>query len=172
MAADGPLLICYDGSEDAKQAIRSAGGLLGGRHALVLTIWEPAVNPGGYAWLGADTSTINFAEVDRAAAEHGDRIADEGVRIAREEGLGAEPVTIKAAPPIWRTILEIADREEAAAIVMGCRGLTGVRSLLLGSVSSAVIHHAERPTLVVPHGSVEAVEATDLTLETSGSRGE
>jgi nucleotide-binding universal stress UspA family protein len=172
MAADGPLLICFDGSEDAKQAIRSAGHLLGGRHALVLTVWEPAVNPGGYAWLGADTSAINVVELDRAAAEHGDHVANQGSHIALEQGLGAEPMTIKATGPVWKTILEIADREDAAAIVMGCRGLTGVRSLLLGSVSSAVIHHAERPTLVVPHGSVEAVEATDLTLETSGSRGE
>jgi nucleotide-binding universal stress UspA family protein len=32
---------------------------------------------------------------------------------------------------------------------MGSRGLTGVRSMLLGSVSSAVVHHADRPTLVV-----------------------
>jgi nucleotide-binding universal stress UspA family protein len=150
MATDRPLLICYDGSEDAKHAIKSAGHLLGGRHALVLTVWEPAVNPGGYAWLGADTSTINFAEFDRAAAEHSDQVANEGSGIALEQGLGAEPITIKAAGPVWETILEIADREDAAAIIMGCRGLTGVRSLLLGSVSTAVIHHAQRPTLVVP----------------------
>jgi nucleotide-binding universal stress UspA family protein len=33
--------------------------------------------------------------------------------------------------------------------VMGSRGLTGVRSMLLGSVSNAVVHHTERPTLVI-----------------------
>ena len=32
---------------------------------------------------------------------------------------------------------------------MGSRGLTGLRSMLLGSVSSAVVHHADRPTLVI-----------------------
>lgn len=32
---------------------------------------------------------------------------------------------------------------------MGSRGLTGLRSMLLGSVSSAVVHHARQPTLVV-----------------------
>jgi nucleotide-binding universal stress UspA family protein len=131
MAADGPLLICYDGSEDAKHAIKSAGRLLGGRHALLLTVWEPtpAMSFGG---LGTSSGMVNFAELDRAAAEHAYSVADEGVRIAREEGLGAEPITSKATGPVWKTILEIADREDVAVIVMGCRGLTGVRSLLRG----------------------------------------
>ena len=161
MATDSPLLICYDGSEDAKEAVRSAGRLLGPRQALVLTVWEPSADPGGSAWLGASTAVVNFAELDRAAAEHGRRIADEGVRIALEEGLDGEPVAVKAAGPTWKTILETADGESAAAIVMGCRGLTGLRSLLLGSVSSAVIHHAQRPTLVV-HAPATGVADTGI----------
>ena len=92
---------------------------------------------------------VNFAELDRAAAENGDRIADEGVRIAQEAGLEAEPVAVEATGPVWKTILDVADRYGAAMIVMGSRGLTGVRSMLLGSVSSAVVEHADRPTLVV-----------------------
>jgi hypothetical protein len=37
----------------------------------------------------------------------------------------------------------------AAAIVLGSRGLTGVRSMLLGSVPRAVVQHADRATLVI-----------------------
>ena len=77
------------------------------------------------------------------------RIADEGVRIAQEAGLEAEPVAVEATGPVWKTIVEIADRDDAATIVMGSRGLTGLRSMLLGSVSSAVVHHADRPTLII-----------------------
>jgi nucleotide-binding universal stress UspA family protein len=50
---------------------------------------------------------------------------------------------------VWKTILDIAGSRDAAMIVMGSRGLTGVRSMLLGSVSGAVVNHADRPTLVV-----------------------
>ena len=68
-----------------------------------------------------------------------------------EAGLKAEALAVEADGPVWLTILEIADRHDAATIVMGSRGLTGMRSMLLGSVSSAVVHHAARPTLVIHH---------------------
>ena len=35
------ILICYDGSDDAKAAIERGGELLGGQPATVLTVWEP-----------------------------------------------------------------------------------------------------------------------------------
>jgi nucleotide-binding universal stress UspA family protein len=146
---DGPLLICYDGSEDAKHAIGRAGGLLAAS-ALVVTVWQPPTEAlTSFAWSGATAGMVNFVELDRAAAERGGRVADEGVRIAQEAGLEAEPVAIKASGPVWKGIVDTADRHGAAAIVMGSRGLSGVRSMLLGSVSNAVVHHADRPTLVI-----------------------
>ena len=148
-ADNNPLLICYDGSDDAKHAIESAGSLLAARPAVVVTVWQPTAALGSFAWSGATAGMVNFVELDRAGAEDGGRIAEEGVRIAQQAGLEAKPLAIKATGPVWKTIIETADRHAAAAIVMGSRGLTGVRSILLGSVSSAVVHHADRPTLVI-----------------------
>ena len=42
----------------------------------------------------------------------------------------------------------------ASAIVMGSRGLTGLKSLLLGSVSHAVLQRADRTAIVVPSPAV------------------
>jgi nucleotide-binding universal stress UspA family protein len=151
--AGGPLLICFDGSADAEQAIQRAGGLLVARDALVLTVWQPTAALGSFSWGGEAAGMVDFVELDRAGAEDAGRIAEEGVRLAREAGLDAEPIAIKATGPVWKTIVETADAHDAAAIVMGSRGLTGVRSMLLGSVSSAAVHHADRPTLVVHAGS-------------------
>jgi nucleotide-binding universal stress UspA family protein len=149
MGSDGPLLVCYDGSEDAKHAIGCAGGLFGARHVLVLTIWQPAAGLGGFAWSSAMLPMVDFVELDRAATEEAGRVAKEGARIASDAGLDAEPVAVKATEPVWKTIIEIADSHDAAVIVVGSRGVTRVHSMLLGSVSGAVVHHAERPTLVV-----------------------
>jgi nucleotide-binding universal stress UspA family protein len=153
--ADGPLLICYDGSEHAKHAIKGAARLLARRPALVLTVWQPTAALDGIGWFGEAASIVDFVELDRAGAEAGGRVASEGVRIAQEAGLNAEPVAIKAAGPLWQTIIEIAERHDAAALVMGSRGLAGVRSMLLGSVSSAVVHHSDRPTVVIHRPSDE-----------------
>jgi nucleotide-binding universal stress UspA family protein len=128
-SADGPLLLCYDGSADARGAIEHAGRLLGGRTALVVAVWQ-------------QTGALGSA----SAAE---RVAGDGVRIAQRAGLQAEPVAAEANGAVWQTIVEIADRHDAAAVVVGSRGLTGLQQALLGSVSSAVVHHADRPALIV-----------------------
>jgi nucleotide-binding universal stress UspA family protein len=157
--SDSPLLICYDGSENAKYAIERAGALLAGRRAVVVTVWQPTADLGSMVWSDMPASMVDFVELDRAAAEGGGCLAEEGVRIAHESGLEADAIAVKAAGPVWKTILEIAERRDAAAIVMGSRGLAGIRSMLLGSVSNAVVHHAERPTLVVHIPTNDAAHA-------------
>jgi nucleotide-binding universal stress UspA family protein len=143
-----PLILCYDGSDDAKHAIAQAGRLFPGGHALVLTVWQPISNLASVTWSGA-TVMANFTEIDHAASEDGALKAEEGVGLAHEAGLDAEPLAVEADGPIWEMIVKLAERRQGAVIVMGSRGLTGLRSILLGSVSGTVVHHAHRPTLVI-----------------------
>jgi nucleotide-binding universal stress UspA family protein len=147
--ADKPLLLCYDGSDPAKHAIERAADLLRTRNALVVNVWQTTVGLGSFAWAGATENMIDYVGLDRAAAELGGRIVGEGVRVAQDAGLEAEPLAVKATGPVWTTILEVAERYDASMIVIGSRGLTGLRSILMGSVSTAVVHHADRPTLVI-----------------------
>jgi nucleotide-binding universal stress UspA family protein len=149
VAPEGPLVLCFDGSADARRAIERAGALFGGRRALVVTVWRPIADLDGFAWSGATMGEVNAVAMNRAAEQDGTRTAQEGAWIARKAGLAAEPLAVESSGPVWRTIVEIADSRDAAAIVMGSRGHGGVRSMLLGSVSGAVTHHAERPTMVV-----------------------
>ena len=68
-------------------------------------------------------------------------------------------------------ILRVAEREKADLIVIGSRGLRGIKELLLGSVSSGVLHHAVCPVLIVrgtnaPFGSFKF---DNIVLASDGS---
>jgi nucleotide-binding universal stress UspA family protein len=47
-----------------------------------------------------------------------------------------------------KAILELARSRDVDLIVVGSRGLGAVKAALLGSVSSEIVHHADRPVLV------------------------
>jgi Universal stress protein family len=55
------------------------------------------------------------------------------------------------APDFYLDICQVGGALGAEPIVLGARGLGRVESALLGSVSTAVVFHAKRPVLVVPH---------------------
>lgn len=156
------ILLCYDGSPDARAAIEEAGALLGGQPATVLTVWEPfeaviARASAGFAM--ASGVGLDIEAMDKASQEAAEERAREGVTIAEQAGLRATPRTVSNASTIADTILSQAEEVGASAVVMGTRGLTGVKSLLLGSVSHAVTQHADRAVIVVPSGEVAAARA-------------
>lgn len=50
---------------------------------------------------------------------------------------------------IFSEIIEFAERENIDLIIMGTRGRTGFKKLLLGSVASGVVNFAHCPVLVI-----------------------
>jgi nucleotide-binding universal stress UspA family protein len=131
--------------------VQRAGELFSGRQALVVTVWSSmsdAVDAGLLA-IPADVAREAAASLDEEAAAQAGRTAAEGAELARTAGLDARDETAKSIGNVWSTILDIADREDAAVVVVGSRGLSGVKSLLLGSVSGAIANNSERPVLVV-----------------------
>lgn len=143
---DTPILICYDGSEGAHRAIDAAAALLGPRRAVVLDI-APAITPvQSLATTASAAPAIAFEEDN---ADDALRWAKVGAELARGAGFDAEPRAAVAAPT-WAGIVEAANELDAPLIVIGSRGLTGLREVAEGSVSHEVITHAGRPVLVVP----------------------
>jgi nucleotide-binding universal stress UspA family protein len=150
------ILICYDGSDDAKAAIDEASKLFSGQKATLLTVWQPFSEILASTTLGwgiapgvMDTQTADDAS--RAAAQ---RLAEEGAELARQAGFDAQPRESTQLDTIANAILDGAEDVGATAIVMGSRGLTGLKSMLLGSVSHAVLQRADRTVIVVPSPAV------------------
>ncbi|MEV1239247.1 universal stress protein [Nonomuraea sp. NPDC049750] len=142
------ILVAYDGSADSRAAIEFAGKHLAAEPTLIVTVWEPLlVQLKRYPLAGAAV-LADSSEEWRVQAE---QYAKEGAELAIAAGLA--DVTYRAVADnesIWRTIVDVADEVDASLVVTGSRGLAGVRSVLLGSVSNHVLHHAHRPTLIVP----------------------
>jgi nucleotide-binding universal stress UspA family protein len=147
--AEGPAILCFDGSDEARHAIDAAAELLHGGPALVLTVWEP-YSPSLLSPVG---STIGVAsglakEFDEASVELARQTADEGAKLAAAAGFKSPQPQIAHGKP-REAILEAAREHSARVIVMGNRGQGGAESAIFGSVSTAVLHRAQVPVLVV-----------------------
>ena len=122
------ILICYDGSNEAKRAIDAAAALFSPRHATVLNV-APGVE-------------------ERNKADALLR-AEAGAARARRAGLDAEPRATLASAT-WRGIVDVADQLDAEIIVIGSRGRTGLNGSARRSVAHDVATHARQPVLIVP----------------------
>ena len=69
--------------------------------------------------------------------------------MARSLDLEAEPHAVPDAVNVAETLIDLARERDASAVVVGSHGRSGLRSLMLGSVSHKVIGHCERPVVVI-----------------------
>ncbi len=75
-------------------------------------------------------------------------VADAAVARAQKEGLG-KVTGVCLEGVIVDEILGFIERHPTELLVMGSRGLSTAKRLLLGSVSEAVLHHVGCPVLIV-----------------------
>jgi nucleotide-binding universal stress UspA family protein len=150
---DGPILIAYDGSAAARAAIKLAGvHVRNDRKAIVLSVYQPLES---VPFIGAPNIQIpsGVDEEIRAASE---KLAEEGAELARASGFDTTGYVGELHETVWETIVRFADDQDASLILMGTHGRSGVKAVLLGSVASAVMHHARRPVGVVPEAFASA----------------
>lgn len=147
------VLICFDGSDGATQAIAASSRVLGTRSALVLTVAEPPdpwelYDPA--AVLSATVSKLASARLGLEEIALGQATASnqQGVGLAGAAGFSAAGEVVSGKPA--EAICHAAAESGAELIVMGTRGRSRVQVAVLGSVSAAVIAHATCPVLVIP----------------------
>ena len=154
-ASEGTVVIAFDGSPAARRAIEEAARVLRSSRVLVVTVWEEGL---AYAAVAGPTEGMLMSpvvdpgvalEVDRSVHDHAERVSQEGAALARSLGLDAHPLAVPDERDVAKTILSVADRHQAAAIVVGSRGLSGVRARLEGSTSKALLKQAPCPVLIV-----------------------
>lgn len=151
-SASGPVLVAFDGSASAGDAVQVAGHLFPGRVTLVLHVWRSQLRHTltGAALRHAPLQEVRdiVGELDRLVEESAQATADAGVALACEHGLQARPRTVESADPVAQTIMRVANEVDAAVTVVGRRGRGAVLLAILGSVSSSLIHASDAPVLV------------------------
>lgn len=158
MMSEAPILIAYDGSDPARQCISEAAKLFRSRPIVVMTVWEPglayAISVPASSLDGLSPGVVDVEaaqETDEAISGRAERIANDGAELARSAGLQAEAIAVAEAAGVSNAITDRAEEIDAAAIVIGSRGLGGLRARLEGSTSSRVLKHARCPVLLVHH---------------------
>jgi nucleotide-binding universal stress UspA family protein len=146
-----PVIVCYDGSPEARQAVRFAADLVPGAHAIVLTIWKPISEALLAVSLGPAPLISDPVDADERQRRAADELARDGARRASEAGLRAEPIAVQAKDAISDAIIETANEHDARLIVCGAQErATSLETAVLARVPIALLLRADRPVLVVP----------------------
>ncbi len=90
---------------------------------------------------------LEVSKVAEAARKTGNNILADGEEKVKAEGIQVE--TLLKEGNIVQEIVNAAREGNFDLIVMGARGISKIKELLLGSVSDGVIRHASCPVLVV-----------------------
>jgi nucleotide-binding universal stress UspA family protein len=158
-----PVMLATDGSPTAEEATKIAIELAGalGTPLLVVSCWDVPYEAVALGWapLPPDLDHIGEEEAEKAA----DRAAD----AAREAGVAAITLTLRGDPE--HEICAIAAERDVRLVVVGSHGWGALRRLAFGSVSTAVLHHARQPVLVVPKAKVAAETNGGRLREVAGS---
>jgi nucleotide-binding universal stress UspA family protein len=157
--ATSPVILCYDGSKEAADAIAYAGELLRGRPAIVVTAWRPVIEEAlstGMTRPTADPSEVNKREQESAA-----QTAARGARLASQAGFEARPLAVRADGPLWVAI-ELAAEDANANLIVCTTRRSGVTAALPGNLARALVNHASCPVLVVPSVKAAAERAREV----------
>ncbi len=148
-APDAAVVVAHDGSQQAHGAVDAVANLFPGRRVVVLTVWESATTQAPAHALVTETGVEAFAQVDRAEQELAAALAGDAAARLRDAGCDASVVTLGSHGNIAAAIVSYAERDDVAVVALGRRGQSQVKSVLLGSVSDAVVRRSTKPVLVV-----------------------
>jgi nucleotide-binding universal stress UspA family protein len=161
-----PVIICYDGSPEATEAVDYVAALFPGGSAVIVSVWKPVIEevvaPSALAPPVADPVEARQS-TRRAAIE----AARDGVRRAESAGLSAESIVIETTGPMWKAIEDVASTHDALLIACGTRR-SGMKSALPGNLANALVQHASRPVLIVPSGKAAAERRREAQKEKAG----
>lgn len=141
------IVLAYDGSEHAQNALKSAAKLAQTFGATLHMAHTPQVDTPPLV-IGSYMGPLHSPPTQEQIEEAGEHIATKAHAEAKAADVEIAQVHLGVGDPgYW--ILDVAEKTNADLIVMGRRGLGAFRALALGSVSQDVAQRAKCACLTV-----------------------
>ena len=140
----GKILVPVDGSQHAKKALERAitQAKMSGSSITVMYVVHTRVYGAAQ-----EAGFVTIAPLIRDLEEYGNRILQEARATGQAAGIDTNTFLVHGLPA--DEMVKKAETEKYDMIVIGSRGRTTAKSLLLGSVSNRVSHQAKCPVLIV-----------------------
>jgi nucleotide-binding universal stress UspA family protein len=140
------ILVAVDGSKPATHAAHKAIELAKSLRAGLTILY--IVSPPTYIDLGyANVGRMN--EIESKEKKHAQRLVDKAKNNAIQNDIPVETSVLIRYTSVVKSIIEYAEKNKIDLIVVGSRGMSGFKKMLLGSVASGVVTYAHCPVLVV-----------------------
>ncbi len=135
------ILLATDGSENTAQATKAAVDIARRRGSEIhlIHVWHDVHTPHAHAFVKSELR------------RQGREILDEEVKRIGEMG-GTVTRSHLREGRTFEEVIKLGDELEADLLLVGSHGYRGLRRMLMGSQSEDIVHHADRPVLVVRCG--------------------
>jgi nucleotide-binding universal stress UspA family protein len=145
------IVVAVDGSENAERAAKVATKLAKQYDSELIVVYALA----SFVPIFTSANPENVLDIDYSSAyyqkalKQANDLVAQTVKLAKKQGVDARGIVDRSISSTVAAIVSQATKVHADLIVIGTRGLGGFKRLLLGSVSSGVVTHADCSVLVV-----------------------
>jgi nucleotide-binding universal stress UspA family protein len=146
------ILVCTDGSKQSLKAIEAAAVIAAGcsvhevalihvyENTLILPFW-------GEVYHVSREDSERFMELEMKEKEKRKEVLTEAEELFTQKNIKVKKIFKEGHPAL--TIAQTAAEEGSDMVVIGSRGLGGLKKLILGSVSNAVVQEVKCNVLIV-----------------------
>jgi nucleotide-binding universal stress UspA family protein len=136
------ILVGTDGSEEAALALRAAADICEKTGAELHVV---------HAWRAPGPASSTGRPLSSAYEQEARDLLTAQVKQLEAADITVAETHFRRGPPVDE-ILDLSEELGASLIVAGRRGLSPLKSFMMGSVSEGLVHHASRPVLIVSGG--------------------
>jgi nucleotide-binding universal stress UspA family protein len=147
------ILVCVDGSKQSMKAVEEAVKIAGGcnvNEVAIIHVCESKLDWSGIPYEGSvtreDMERLRKS-LEQCNYENNEKVLSKAKEIFAKNNIKVNAIFKEGHPA--QAITDTANEEGYDMIVIGSRGLGGLKKLFLGSVSNAVLHEAQTNVLVV-----------------------